>query len=214
MHEFTAKKSIPVVLGAALALNVVSGFVTAPIDGGTVIASVACAAPAKAWDFSQNIGSWTYFGNYSYSGQASAAYDPAFGGSLKLAVDFSKDGDATWSEVKLSDTSITKAAPLVLSDAKVIEFDLYYDKTKISGDSLFKVKVYGQDEKGTEIINDMADDIGMSRAKPVDGSNLVRVHVKVPFMDAASGKLSHLELSVVSYLSKYKGDVYINNIKL
>ena len=38
----------------------------------------------------------------------------------------------------------------------------------------------------------MADDIGMSRAKPVDGSNLVRVHVKVPFMDAASGKLSHL----------------------
>lgn len=33
-------------------------------------------------------------------------------------------------------------------------------------------------------------------------------------MDGFTGKLSHLEVSIVSYLSGYQGDVYINNLKL
>jgi len=214
MFLVSQKKSLPCVLAAALAVGVLTG-VDAPSLGGTPLAPAAAeAAVSKSYDFSQNIGAWTYSGNYSYSGQAVAAYDPAFGGSLKLSVDFSKDKDATWSEVKLSDTAITKDTPLVVDNCNVLQFDLYYDPAKIGGDSLFKVKVFGQDEKGDEVINDLADDIGMSRAKPVEGSTFKRVHVKVPLMDGYTGKLSHLEVSIVSYLSGYQGDVYINNLKL
>lgn len=176
--------------------------------------AVASAAITKTWDFSKSIGAWQYFGNYNYDSTASAVYDPAFGGSLKLTVDYSKDRDETWSEVKLSDPTISKAAPISVSNCNVVEFDLYYDPAKISGDSVFKVKVYAKDDKDDEVINDLADDIGMSRAKPVEGSNLKRVHVKVPLMDTYSGKISHLEVSLVSYLSGYKGDVYINNLQM
>ncbi|MCI7331808.1 MAG: hypothetical protein SOZ01_02055 [Selenomonadaceae bacterium] len=214
MFVVSLKKSLPCVLAATLAVGVLAG-VDAPAFSGTPLApAVASAAISKSYDFSQNIGSWAYAGNYSYSGQASAAYDPAFGGSLKLSVDFSKDKDATWSEVKLSDTGITASTPLEVANCNVLEFDLYYDPAKIGGDSMFKVKVFGKDVKGDEVINDLADDIGMSRAKAVDGSTLKRVHVKVPLMDGFTGKLSHLEVSIVSYLSGYQGDVYINNLKL
>ena len=54
----------------------------------------------------------------------------------------------------------------------------------------------------------------ISRAKAVDGSNLKKVHVRVLLMDKFTGKLSHLEVSLVSYLSGYKGAVYINNLSL
>lgn len=213
MRMVSLKKAMPFVLSAALITGAAGADI--PMLSGTPLApAVASAAIAKSWDFSKDIGSWTYSGNYSYSGQASAAYDLAFGGSLKLTVDFSKDRDATWSEVKLTDTSLTKEAPIAVSGCNVVEFDLYYDPAKISGDSLLKVKVFGKDEKDEEVINDLADDIGMSRAKPVEGSMFKRVHVKVPLMDTYTGKLGHLELSIVSYLSAYKGDIYINNIQL
>ena len=214
MFVVSLKKSLPCVLAATLAVGVLAG-VDAPAFSGTPLApAVASAAISKSYDFSQNIGSWAYAGNYSYSGQASAAYDPAFGGSLRLSVDFSKDKDATWREGKRSDTGITDSTPLEVANCNVLEFDLYYDPAKIGGDSMFKVKVFGKDVKGDEVINDLADDIGMSRAKAVDGSTLKRVHVKVPLMDGFTGKLSHLEVSIVSYLSGYQGDVYINNLKL
>lgn len=208
------KKTMPFVLSAVLAVGVVTSADLPLLQGTPLAPVVASAAISKTWDFSKDIGGWTYFGNYNYDSTAAAAYDPAFGGSLKLTVDYSKDKDETWSEVKLSDPGISKAAPLTVADCNTVEFDLYYDPSKISGDSAFKVKVYAKDDKDDEVINDLADDIGMSRAKSVEGSNLKRVHVKVPLMDTYSGKISHLELSVVSYLSGYKGDLYINNIQM
>ena len=33
-------------------------------------------------------------------------------------------------------------------------------------------------------------------------------------MDTFTGKLGHLEVSIVSYLSSYNGDIYINNLKM
>lgn len=213
MKPFAWKKSAPFVFSAAVALAVLPGVVTLPGADVPVSIATAYAAVQKEWDFSQDIGAWTYAGNYNYSSQAAAAYDPAFGGSLKLTVDFSKDKEETWSEVKLSDTSITPETPVVFAEpTKWIEFDLYYDPAKLGGDSVFKVKVFGKDDKGEEVINDLQDKLGT--AHPVEGSNLKRIHVKCPFMDEFSGKLGHLEVSIVSYLSAYNGDVYINNIKM
>ncbi|MFV0635425.1 hypothetical protein [Mitsuokella sp. WILCCON 0060] len=215
MRLVSLKKTMPFVLSAAMAVTFAIPSANLPALEDTPLApAVASAAITKTWDFSKSIGSWQYFGNYNYDSKAAAVYDPAFGGSLKLTVDYSKDKDETWSEVKLSDPSISKAAPISVSNCNVVEFDLYYDPAKISGDSTFKVKVYAKDDKDDEVINDLADDIGMSRAKPVEGSNLKRVHVKVPLMDTYTGKISHLEVSLVSYLSGYKGDVYINNLQM
>ncbi len=216
MKKHTFRKVLPFVLSAAFAVTVVSGTVEVPFTQGTPLqAATAYASTTKAWDFTKDIGAWQYSGNYNYNGKAvPVAYDPAFGGSLKATVDFSKDSDATWSEVKLTDASITSATPIELNNSNTLEFDLYYDPSKIGGDSLLKVKVFGKDANGEEVINDLADNIGMQFAKPVEGSNFKRVHVKVPFMDTFTGKLGHLEVSIVSYLSSYNGDIYINSLKM
>ena len=213
MKTFAWKKSAPFILSVAVAFTALPGFVTPMVMDVPIGIATAYAAVQKEGDFSQDIGAWTCSGNYNYSSKAEAAYDPAFGGSLKLTVDFSKDKEETWSEVKLSDTSITPETPLVFSEpTKWIEFDLYYDPAKLGGDSAFKVKVFGKDDKGEEVINDLQDKLGTAHA--IEGSNLKRIHVKCPFMDEFTGKLGHLEVSVVSYLSSYQGDVYINNIKM
>lgn len=177
--------------------------------------SVAEAATVKAWDFSKDIGGWSYFGAYSYSGQASAAYDPAFGGSMKVMVDFSGDKDQAWSEVKLSDNRITNASPIkVGKGATAMTFDLYYDAAQLKGDAQLKTKVYASSVKAEEVINQNVDDIGLATAKSVPGSTMKKVHVKVIFDDPVEQDIAHLELSVVSYLSAYKGAIYINHIEL
>ena len=215
MYSFVSKKTVPFVLSAAVAFSAFTGVIATLVTNDTPLAaSTAYAAASKTWDFSQNVGAWSYCGGYNYSGNANVSYDPAFGGSAKVDVDFSQDKEESWSEVKLTDASITGATPLALNDAGCLEFDLYYDPAQIKGDSTFKVKVFATDEKGEEVMNDLADDIGISRAKAVDGSNLKKVHVRVLLMDKFTGKLSHLEVSLVSYLSGYKGAVYINNLSL
>ncbi len=205
-------KSIALALGAGLAFSFLPSAGLPMMDATQ---SVAEAATIKAWDFSKDIGSWAYCGAYSYSGQASAAYDAAFGGSMKVMVDFSGDKDQSWSEVKLSDTSVTNAAPIkVGKGATVLTYDMYYDPAQVKGDAQLKTKVYAQSVKGEEVINQNVDDIGLATAKSVPGSTMKKVHVKVYFDDPVEQDISHIELSVVSYLTAYKGAIYINNIEL
>ena len=214
MKKYGMKKTLPFVLSAALAVTALSGAVDVPFTQGTPFAAATvCAAPTHAWDFSQGTGSWAYDGNYDYSGQATVAHDAAIGGSMKVSVDFSKDAAKTWSEIKLSDKAITPQTPLELKDADAFEFDLYYDASKVNGGALFKVKVYGKDAAGEEVINDAADDIGMSKAEDAEGG-LKHVHVKVPFMDTFSGKLGLLQVSIAGYQLGYQGDVYLTNFKM
>lgn len=216
----SGSKTMKVALSAALAFSAFSFLPAAttvmPNDIPVVSTSVAEAADAlKTWDFTSNVGGWGYVGAYAYSGDASAAYDPAFGGSLKVNVDYSGDKDQTWSEVKLSDSSVTKSNPIVVGEgAKSVSFDLYYDPSQIKGDGTLKVKLFGNSVKDEEVINQVVDDLGFARAKSVDGSNLKRARVRIPLDETVKDNIGHFEISVVSYLTSYKGAIYINNIAI
>jgi mannan endo-1,4-beta-mannosidase len=210
------KKSLPVMLGATVMFTALPaiGSMDTVFEGMPCAVSSVAEAAAKTWDFSQDIGAWSYGGSWDYSGKAAASYDPAFGGALKLDVDFSADKAKTWSEVKLSDGAITKTKPLAAKGAQSLSFDLYYDASQFTGSSALKVKVYAKSVKDEEVINQALDKIGMDKAEAVDGSNLKVVHVKVAFDDPVDADIAHLEVSAVSYLSGYKGALYINNMKM
>lgn len=210
------KKSIPFVLGAAMAITVLPAFGSVMVQDVPVISgSTAEAAAVKSWDFSKNIGGWMYAGGYAYSGDASAAYDSSFGGSMKVDVDYSVDKAQGWSEVKLADMNVTKAAPIVAgAGIKSMSFDFYFDPAQVTGDSALKAKVFAMSVKDSEVINQPIDDLGLAKAKAVPGTNLKVAHVKVLFDDEVKADIAHLELSIVSYLTGYKGAIYINNIQM
>lgn len=200
------KKSLARLAGAVLV-----GLMTA----GPMLGSSCEAAEAQTWDFASDAQNWSYIGGWSYSGQAAAAWDSFNGGSLKVNVDFSKDKDQTWSEVKLSDSAVTDSTPIkVGTGISTVSFDLFFDPTQIKGDSTLKAKIYAKSVKGDEVINQSVDGLNLAAAKAVPGSNLKRVHVKAILDDPVSVDIGHLEISLVSYLTSYKGDLYLDDITL
>ncbi len=213
MNTIQYIKRTTALLVAFLVLGAVPVVETVNDMAGNTLGIATVQAAAKSWDFSKDIGGWAYAGNYSYNGKAVVAYDSAFGGSLKLSVDYSADVAATWSEVKLSDKRVNNQTPIVAEKADSLTFDLYYDPAKINKGSLLKIKVYGKTVGGEEAINTCVDNLGMDHAEAMEGSNYKVVHVKVPFDDAVSEKIGQLEVSVVGYCTSYVGDIYINHMQ-
>lgn len=207
--KFAGKGLMACVLGAGLVFSSAAGFV---MQTGTV---VEAAAPVKNWDFSKDIGGWSYLGGYAYSGDAETSYAADFGGSLKLDVDFSEDKDQSWSEVKLMDMNVNSSTPIKVGNGvKVVTFDFYYDAEQLKGDAALKAKLYGSNIKGSEIINQPVDDLGMGKAKTVPGSNYKKASVRILLDKPVTEDIGHFELNLVGYLTGYKGSVYINNLSL
>ena len=212
------KKFVPVVMVAAMALTFAQSVdVPASVEmqvPGISISRAEAAEVLKAWDFSKDIGGWNFVGGWSYSGEAATSYAADFGGSLKVDVDYSYDKDQSWSEVKLSDWAVSNEAPIVVGSngAGTISFDLYYDPAQITGDGMLKIKAYGSDVNGEEVINQIVDELG--KGKDVPGSNYKKASVKIILDDVVTENIGHLEISLVSYLTGYKGAIYINNMQV
>ena len=92
------------------------------------------------------------------------------------------------------------------------KFEMYYDPAQITGDGMLKIKAYGSDTEGEEVINQIVDDIG--QGKDVPGSKYKKAAVKIILDDVVTTNIGHLELSIVSYLTGYHGAVYINNLQI
>lgn len=205
---FQSHRSFAAVFSAALLLGGLS----------PVAADAFCEASApavKSWEFQKDAQNWAFIGGWSYSGDASAAWDASNGGCLKVNVDFSDDKDQSWSEIKLSDGSITKESPLhVGAGISQASFDLYYDAAQIKGDATLKAKLYASSVKDEVVIDQPIDDMGMAKAKDIPNTTWKKTHVRVVFDDPVTEDISHIELSIVGYLTGYKGALYIDNIEL
>ena len=164
------KKFAPMIMGAAMAFTFAQAVdMPAQMEAqvpGITISKAQAASVLKNWDFSQNVGGWAFIGGWSYSGDAAVSYASDFGGSMKVDLDYSYDKDQSWSEVKLSDGSVTNESPIVVGDgAGTITFDMYYDPAQITGDGMLKIKAYGSDTEGEEVINQIVDDIGQGKQR-------------------------------------------------
>ena len=85
--------------------------------------------------------------------------------------------------------------------------DRVYDQ-----DGMLKIKAYGSDVNGEEVINQIVDELG--KGKDVPGSNYKKASVKIILDDVVTENIGHLEISLVSYLTGYKGAIYINNMQV
>jgi len=210
------KKNIVLALGAAAVFTMAPTAGTSVIPAQSAMSATceAAAAPVKVWDFSKDAGQWAFVGGWNYSGDASTAWDASNGGCLKVNVDFSGDKDQNWSEIKLSDGAVTNAAPIKVGPEGVsqVSFDLYYDASQLKGDAALKGKVYAGSVKGDVVIDQPIDDMGTAKAKKV--GNLMKTHVRVILEDKVTQDIGHLEVSLVGYLTGYKGAVYLDNITL
>lgn len=211
------KKTLLAAIGAAAVLTAMPAAGTADTSA-SLLSPVTCeaaGAPVKEWTFQNDAGSWAFIGGWNYSGDASTVWDASNGGCLKVNVDFSDDKDQTWSEVKLSDGSITKENPLkVGSGVSEVDFDFYYDASQLKGDAALKAKLYASSAKDDDAVIDQPVDDLMSKAQSVPGTNLKKSHVRVILDDPVTDNIEHLEFSIVGYLTNYKGAVYIDNLEM
>lgn len=212
MFKFS-QKSLSMVLGAAFV-----GAAALAAPSPVSLSSTVCEAATpvvKSWDFSKDAQSWAYIGGWSYSGDAATSWDASNGGCLKLDVDFSDDKDQSWSEVKLSDGSVTNATPIKIgAGISQVSFDLYYDASQLKGDAVLKAKIYAGSTAGDVVIDQPIDDMGMAKAKDVPGTHLKKAHVRAILEDKVTADIGHFELSIVGYLTSYKSALYIDNIEL
>ncbi len=200
MKKTILKKVIPVILSAAFLL---SGFATVP---------AAAATQLTAWNFAQDADGWAPGGVWNYDGTPVIVQDAKLGeGALKLSVDFHTKFKDSWSEVKLHNSSVTTGSPLVLDGCNMLTFDFYFNPKNMTNGS-FKTKVYMKSDANVEVVN-VCPDIETVSARPVDGTDLKKVKVRVPFQ-AVTGNIVYFDFSIVGSYTNYKGEVYVDNIAL
>ncbi len=167
------------------------------------------AAGNISWDFSKDAAGWKYGGIWAYTGEPLIALDSAFGGSLKVDVDFTPHVNDSWSEIKIEDGTAA-AKPLDISGCNVLTFDLYYNPQAMTTGSL-KTKLYAKATNEQEVIN-VCPDIDLSQSKQA-ANGLKVVRVRVPFTESTA-KIKYFCLSLVGSNTDYKGVFYLNHLKL
>ncbi|AJQ29746.1 Carbohydrate binding module 27 [Pelosinus fermentans JBW45] len=175
------------------------------------MATSVSAAELPSWDFSKDAGGWASGGVWNYDGAPTISYDEKIGdGSIKLDVDFHKKIKESWSEVKLHN-SASDSSPLVLDGCDMLTFDFYFNPNNMTNGP-FKAKIYMKSDANVEVVN-VCPDINVLAASPVEGTNLKKVKVSVPFQ-AVTANVVYFDFSVVSSYTNYKGEIYVDNIAL
>ena len=208
MNKKMRKRILPLTLSATFLLSGLPGtYVPAALQSICGINS-ARAAEAQTWDFSNGLGSWHYGGIWDYSGTPELSYDAIIGnGAAKLTVDFTKNAKTSWSEIKLENGAL----PFALEGYNVVTYDFYFNPKSMSSGT-FKTKLYMTSDKNQEVVNAYPD-IALDSAEPVEGTDLKKVKVHIPF-SPANVNIAYFMISIVGNNTDYKGDVYIDNITL
>ena len=168
--------------------------------------NVAQAASIE-WKQGENLDSWGYGGTYSYTGTPEIASDAAYGGSIRLGVDFTAHAADGWSEVKLENKAAGQGT-LELDGQNTLSFNMYFQPAAMS-QGCFKLKLYAKSADGEEVIN-VCPDVDLSAAKDA-GGGMKYVPVEINF-GAVSGRLSYLCLSIVGSNTDYRGDIYVSRL--
>ncbi|WP_196590389.1 glycosyl hydrolase [Pectinatus frisingensis] len=211
MNKKLLSKILPLTLSTGFFWSGLPAVNTVSVQFTNVNVVEAAKTAAKNWNFSHDLGSWNYSGKWGYTGTPSLEYDKAVGGAGKLDVDFSGDADKSWSEVKIRPSEINDSTPLVLTGYNVLTYNFYFDAAAMQ-EGAFKTKLYMKSNTGKEIVNTYTD-VDMAAAKPVAGTSLKKVAVRLPFT-TADADITYMELSVVGCNTNYRGALYVNNITL
>ncbi len=166
------------------------------------------AVKGMNWNFQKDLSGWKFGGKWAYKGIPKVQWDKAFGGSLRLDVDFRPVADKSWSEVKL-EYGPAASIPVSLAGCNVLSYDLYFD-AKVMTAGGFKTKVYAKDVDDKEVIN-AAPDIDLSKARDA-GNGMKVVTVQVQFQPAAK-PIKYLMFSLVGANTDYHGALYVNKVQ-
>ena len=158
------------------------------------------------WNFDDEdagLEGWEFGGVWAYQGSPEVNYDKTVGdGSLKLSLDFTKDTEVSWSEVKVQNNF--KEA-ININGYNVLSYDFIYDPANMSMGS-FKTKLYSNGAI------DVYQDIKLEDLEDI-GGGLKKARITVEFA-GVNKEIDSLILAVIGVNSNYKGDIYIDNIEL
>ena len=158
------------------------------------------------WNFDNakaGLEGWEFGGVWSHQGKPKVEYDENIGGgSLKLSLDFTKDTEVSWSEVKLQNNF---EDAININGYNLLSYDFIYDPEKMSMGS-FKTKLYSNGAIDTY------QDIQLENLEDIDGG-LKKAKITVKFA-GVNKDIDSLILAVIGVNSNYKGDIYIDNIEL
>lgn len=170
---------------------------------------VSQAAAPVQWKLGDTLDGWKYGGKYGYKGKPEVSADKAFKGTIKLAVDFTRNAADSWSEVKLENGSVAEK-PLAINGYNTLSFNLYFNPAAMTQGG-FKLKLYAKATDEREVIN-ACPDLDISQAKDA-GNGMKCLPVQVNFAPA-DASVSYLCLSIVGSCTDYKGDLYVGHLKL
>lgn len=190
-------------------------FMSLPVTVPHIFPNFAvCTVEAKQapveWKLgADNMGGWKYGGKYGHKGKPELCGDKALGGSIRLSVDFSRNANDSWSEIKLENEA-AGVKPLSIKGQNTLSFNLYFKPENMTQGG-FKLKLYGKSLEEQEVIN-VCPELDLSKAKDAgNGMKCLPVQINFPSVDAS---LSYLCLSLVGSSTDYKGDLYIGQMKL
>jgi len=160
------------------------------------------------WNFdnsTKGLDGWAYNGGYQYSGPTENVvnYDSSVGSSsMKLDVDYSKDSDISWSEFKISKTLDEETS---FNGYNILTYDFIYDPTKMTTGG-FQTKLFITNGLNTY------GSIDLSNATDA-GNGLKKAQVTLKFT-SQDVKASSITIGIIGSSTDYKGNLYIDNIKL
>ncbi len=158
----------------------------------------------QKWDFEdtlEELNGWEVSSDsYAYSGKVSATYDleTIASGALKLSVDYSKDSEVGWSEVKIQNSNVN------LKGATALSCEFYYNPAFMTKGS-FNMKAFA---------NDAFD---VYKAVTMEGETLENGYCKgsiVLQFDPATQEVGTLLIGIIGSMTDYKGDILLDNITL
>lgn len=179
-----------------------------PAFQGTVLAKPSDVEEVKqVWDFSDGPQGWVYDDSWAgdgYHGTGTCEQDPEKE-MLKVSLDYSADVENGWSQTGIS---LTDSAGIDYSPYKVLTFELYYDPNAYTTGQI-AVKAYSDN-----VFQDQICNMNQGVVSDVDGLKMVTLSMICDAGYAQSEKPETLMLIVIGNNTDYKGNIWIDNIKL
>ena len=177
--------------------NTIPNEVNVTTGGGIVVDTVK----SMEWTFDKSSDGWMYEGKWAYNGPEEdiVRYNENLK-ALELGVDFTKDSESSWSEVKIKNQlSETKN----IKEYNVVKYDFIYNPDLMTKGS-FKTKLF--------INNGPAKDTDINLSNTEDlGDGVEKVQATISF-DNTDVDIDSIVLSIIGSNTDYKGNIYIDNI--
>ncbi|MDO5408684.1 MAG: glycosyl hydrolase [Eubacteriales bacterium] len=163
---------------------------------------------SRVWDFSDGTQGWVYDNSWagdSYTGDGACTWDEERQ-MLKISLDYSGNVSNGWSQTGIS---LSESGGIDYAPYKVMSFDLYYDPAAFSTGQI-TVKA----DSGHIFTDSMANIHQAVTEDMEDGRKKVTMNMMCDTQQTKSEKPGTLMLLMIGNNTDYKGDIWLDNIKL